>query len=144
MKNGKSPGIDGLPICFYKYQYDILEHDLLQLYNSIIFHKENLTPSLNKAIITLVLKKWQKELLKSWRPIPLLCADYKFLNNFISNRHKWPLEHAISKEQTNGIPNRFIFSNRFTIGEILSQSITKTVQPYIVSVDQYKTFDKVD
>ena len=70
MKNGKSRGTDGLPICFYKYQYDILEHDLLQLYSSIIFHKENLTPSLNKAIISLVLKKWQKRTSKKLETDP--------------------------------------------------------------------------
>lgn len=37
MENGKSPGIDGLPIEFYKSQYELIKNDLLQLYSSIFF-----------------------------------------------------------------------------------------------------------
>ena len=31
MKNGKSPGIDGIPIEVYKSQYEVLKHDVLHL-----------------------------------------------------------------------------------------------------------------
>ena len=94
MENIKFPGIKGLPIEFYKSQYDILKHDLLQLYNSILFQNENLTPSMNQAIITLIPKNDQKELLKNWRPISLFCGDYKILTKIISNRLKPTLEYA--------------------------------------------------
>ena len=144
MENGKSPGIDGLPIEFYKSQCHVLKHDLLQLCNSILFQNENLTPSMNQAITALIPKSDQKELLKNWRPISVLCADYKILTKIISNRLKPTLEHTISKEQTYGIPNCSIFSDLFTIREIISRSITKKFQAYIVSVDQKKAFDKVD
>ena len=56
MENGKSPGIDGLPIEFYKSQYDVLKHDLLQLYNPFPFQNENLTPSLTQTFMTLIPK----------------------------------------------------------------------------------------
>ena len=79
MENGKCPGIDKLPTEFSKSQYDVLKHDLLQLYNSILFQNENLTLSLNQPIINLIPKNDQKKLLKNWRPISLLFADYKIL-----------------------------------------------------------------
>ena len=74
MENGKSPRIDGLLIEFYKPQYEIIKNDLLQHYNFILFRNENLTPSMNQAIITLIPKNDKKELLKNWRPIFLLCV----------------------------------------------------------------------
>ena len=74
MENGKSPRIDGLLIEFYKPQYEIIKNDLLQHYNFILFQNENLTPSMNRAIITLIPKNDKKELLKNWRPIFLLCV----------------------------------------------------------------------
>ena len=43
---------------------------------------------------------------KNWRPISLLCVDYKILTKIISNRLKTKLDNEISKEQTCGIPNR--------------------------------------
>ena len=74
MENGKSPRIDSLLIEFYKPQCEIIKNDLLQHYNFILFRNENLTPSMNQAIITLIPKNDKKELLKNWRPIFLLCV----------------------------------------------------------------------
>ena len=60
MENGKSPGIDGLPIESYKSFYELFKNDLLQLYNSILFKNDNLTLSMTKAIINLIPKNDQK------------------------------------------------------------------------------------
>ena len=115
MENGKSPGIDGLAIEFYKSLFDLIKSYLLQLYSSILFQDENLIPSMTKAIINLIPKNDKKEHLRNWRPISLLCSNYKILTKILSNRLKTTLEHTISKEQTCGIPNRPIFLNLFTI-----------------------------
>ena len=37
MENEKSPGIDGIFIEFYKTFYEIIENNLIQLYNNILF-----------------------------------------------------------------------------------------------------------
>ena len=144
MENGKSPGIDDLPIELHKSQYEIIKNDLLELYNSILFKNENLSHSMNQAIITLLPKNKEKELLKNWRPISLLCVDYKILTKIISNISKPTLDVTISKEQTCGITNQAIFSNLFTIQELIHQGNKKNVKSYIVTIDQKKAFDKED
>ena len=40
MENGKSPGIDGLPIEFYKDFFQILKDDLQNLYNNTISNQK--------------------------------------------------------------------------------------------------------
>ena len=50
----------------------------------------------------------------------------------------------MSIEQTCRITNRSIFSNLFTIGEIINHSNTKNINSFIISIDQEKEFDKVD
>ena len=99
---------------------------------------------MNQGIITLLPKNDKKENLKIWRPISLLCSDYKILSKILSNRLKPTLQHTISKEQTSGIPNRSIFSNFFTIRKIINHSNTKNVNCFIISIDQEKAFDKFD
>ena len=99
---------------------------------------------MTRAIIILLPKNNEKELLKNWRPVSLLCVDYKILTKIISNRLKTTLDQAISKEQTCGIPNCSIFSNLLTILELIYNSNTKNTQSYIVSIDQKKAFDKLD
>ena len=98
---------------------------------------------MNEAIINLLPKNDQKENLKNWRPIFLLCSDYKILTKILSNRLKPTLEHAISIEETYGIPNRSIFSNLSTIRKIINHSNTKNINFLIISIDQEKAFDKV-
>ena len=144
MENGKSPGIDDLPIELHKSQYEIIKNDLLERYNSILFKNENLSHSMNQAIITLLPKNKEKELLKNWRPISLLCVDYKILTKIISNISKPTLDVTISKEQTCGITNLAIFSNLFIIQELIHQGNKKNVKAYIVTIDQKKAFDKED
>ena len=80
---------------------------------------------MTKAVITLIPKTDEKKTFENWRPISLLCVDYKILTKIISNRLKTTLDQAISEEQTCGIPNRSIFSNLFTIRELIHHSNTK-------------------
>ena len=85
MENGKSQGIDGLAVEFYKSLFDLIKSDLLQLYNSILFQDENLIPSITKAIINLIPKNDQKERLKLETNL-LTLLDYKILTKILSNR----------------------------------------------------------
>ena len=61
MENEKCPGIDKLPIEFYKSQNEVIKNDLLQIYNSVLFLNKNLPPSMTQVIITLLPKNDKKE-----------------------------------------------------------------------------------
>ena len=90
MEDQKSPGIDGIPIEFYKEYYNLLEDDLHQLYTNILFTEKQTPVTMTQAIITLLRKnKDGLKDLKHWRPISLL--DYKILfrlQNFDKNTRK--------------------------------------------------------
>ena len=87
--------------------------------------------------------------LSNWRPISLLCVDYKILAKVLSIRLKNILPEIIEDDQTCGIINRSIFQNLLQVRDIiyncnaehLSSSQTAA---YIISVDFEKAFDKVD
>ena len=57
MENDKSPGIDSIPIEFYKTFYETLENDLIQLYNNILSTKKSITNTMQQVIIMLIPKK---------------------------------------------------------------------------------------
>ena len=73
-------------------------------------------------------KMIKKGYLRNWRPISLLCSDYKILTEILSNRLKTTLAHTIFKEQTCGIPDRSIFSNLFTIHEVITHGSKKKIK----------------
>ncbi len=85
MENGKSPGIDGLPIEFNKHFWPILGEDLLAVFNESLI-KGFLPLSCRRAVITLLPKKGDLQNIKNWRPVSLLCSEYKILSKVLATR----------------------------------------------------------
>jgi len=141
-KENKSPGIDGIPNEFYKTFTQHLTPILLETFNHILFNKQMSTTQKTGAI-TLIHKSGPKENLNNWRPVSLLCSDYKILARILASRMKPTLNKIINPNQTGGIPRRSIADNLTTIRNFIIDT-TDTEGKAIVSVDFEKAFDKVD
>ena len=144
MENGKSPGVDGIPIEFYKEFLEIIKYDLQKTFNETLFENQITPKTWNQAIITLIPKKGSTKLLKYWRPISFLCVDYKILTKILANRLKHILPEIISKEQNCSVPHRTIFNNLFLIRDIIRYTKEKNTHLYLLQIDQEKAFDKID
>ena len=73
MENGKSPGMDGIPVEFYKEFFDLLKKDLQDIFNNVLFQQKTTPTTWNQAIMSLIPKQTEKlNSLKYWRPISLL------------------------------------------------------------------------
>lgn len=140
----KSPGDDGIPIEFYKTFFEEMKTDLLELINEIFFVKKAIPISMQNAIITMIPKKGNLNLLKNWRPISLLNSDYKILEKLIANRITKTLNEFICEEQVAAIPKRNIHNNLIIIRDLIDYSELKEDSFFILSIDQQKAFDMVD
>ena len=81
MKNGKSPGNDGLTKEFYNAFFGELGSLLLKTFN-YSFVKGELSSSQKQAVITLIQKKDRDVMLiKTWRPISLVNVDMQIASN---------------------------------------------------------------
>ena len=145
MENNKSPGIDGIPAEFYKEFFPLLKKDLQEIFNKVLFTLKTTPKTWNQAIITLIPKQTQNlEELKYWRPISLLCTDYKILTKILSNRLKEILPDIISIEQNCSVPQRTIFNKLFLIRDLIKYTTEKNNNFYLLQIDQEKAFDKID
>ncbi|KAK3575498.1 hypothetical protein QTP86_028191, partial [Hemibagrus guttatus] len=87
MPGGKAPGIDGLPMDFYKFFWKELGEDLLEVLEESC--RERCLPlSSRRAVITLLPKKGDLQDIKNWRPVSLLCTDYKVMSKVLANRFR--------------------------------------------------------
>ena len=144
MENNESPGIDGIPIEFYKEFLAHIENDLLQLYQNILQNEKETAKTMKQAIITLKPKKGDLQKLRYWRPISLLCADYKILTKIVANRLQKILPQIISEEQNCSIPHRTIFNNLCLTRDAIRLAKEKNTKFYILQIDQEKAFDNID
>ena len=119
MEEKKSPGKNGIPVEFYLTFWHIIKKDFTELINYIFFEKNELPESMKTAIISMIPKKEPNDTdIAKWRPISLLCVDYKIITKALTNRILPTLDEIISIEQSAAVPNRTIYNNLFTIRDI--------------------------
>lgn len=143
-KDEKTAGYDGLPYEFYKTFWNLLSEDFFQVANYSLNEIKELTFSQRYSLLTLIYKKGEKWLLLNWRPLSLLCCDYKIITKALTKRLSKVLDTIISKTQTASVPGRTMFQNLIFIRDILYHCERKNYNAYIISIDQEKAFDKVN
>lgn len=143
MDCGKAPGIDGLPIEFYKVFWSVLGNDLLSVLNDSL--TGGLLPlSCRRAVITLLPKKGDLKEIKNYRPVSLLCSDLKLFSKALAIRLRNVVGQVIHHDQTYCVPNRSIFDNVYLIRDILDVSRLLDIDTGLISLDQEKAFDRVE
>ncbi len=143
MESGKAPGIDGIPVEFYKSLWAVLGDDVLEMLNDSL--TRGLLPmSCRRAVITLLPKKGDLGNIKNWRPVSLLCSDFKILSKALAIRLKEAIGWVIHVDQTYCVPNRSIFDNIYLIRDILDISRSLGLNVGLISLDQEKAFDRVE
>lgn len=144
MRSHKAPGPDGYPVEFFKKFSTQLAPLLLDVYNDSL-EQGVLPPTLNQALISLILKKDKDpNLCGSYRPISLLNNDVKILAKVLARRLETCLPNIISEDQTGFILGRQLSSSvRRLLNVVLSPSASPTPE-MIVSLDAERAFDRVE
>lgn len=143
-QTGRAPGPDGFPIEFYREFSPKLTPILKSVYDESLANGK-LPQTLTQATISVLLKKGKDPLqCSSYRPISLLCCDYKILTKALAQRLDPIIPTVINEDQTGFIPGRQSFFNvRRLFNVMLSQH--STVQPEaILSLDAEKAFDRIE
>ncbi len=143
MESGRAPGVDGLPVDFYKAFWLELGEDLLEVLRANLT-EGRLPLSCRRAVITLLPKKGDLTDIKNWRPVSLLCSDYKLLSKVLATRLAGVLDQVIHPDQTYCVPGRSIFDNVSLIRDIFHVSKLLNLDCGLLSLDQEKAFDRVE
>jgi exonuclease III len=144
LKNGKSPGSDGLPSEFYKFFWIDIKVYLLESLKYSLLTGE-LSIEQKRGIITLIPKKDKNRFyLKNWRPITLLNSDYKILTKALANRICSVLPNIIDEDQTGYIKGRFIGCNIRLIEDIITFTDKNNLPGILLNIDFEKAFDSIN
>lgn len=143
MECGKAPGIDGLPVAFYKSFWPEMGADLLAVLQDSLA-EGRLPLTCRRAVLTLLPKKGDLKDMASWRPVSILCVDYRLLSKVLANRLCEVLGDIIEPDQTYCVPGRLIYDNISFIRDILEIGKLLNLNFGLVSVDQTKAFDRIE
>lgn len=143
MHNCKAPGIDGLPVEFYKALWPCIGIDLLAVLRESL--EEGCLPlSCRRAVITLLPKKGNLREIGNWRPVSLLCCDMKILSKALAMRLRKVIGQVVHTDQSYCIPDRSIFDNITMVRDLMTVSGNLGVSVGLISLDQQKAFDRVE
>lgn len=142
-KNNKCPGLDGLPIEFYKSHSRFIPC-LVLLYNKI-FENESVPGKFLQGVISLLYKeKGEKNELKNWRPLTMLNADYKILAKVLTNRLKTVMKRLVSVDQSCAVQGRDIRDNIFTVFNLVNFVNENNKEGFLLSLDHKNAFDLLE
>jgi hypothetical protein len=144
IKNGKTPGLDGISTDFYKFFWIDINDILLQSIN-YAFEKGEMSTDQKLGIITLSPKKNKlRKYLKNWRPITLLTVDYKILAKALATRLKTILPEYIDESQFGYIKDRYIGENIRCLIDLNTLCEKNNIEAYAIQIDFEKAFDSVN
>ncbi len=142
--NGKSPGIDGLLVGFYKLFWNDIKQHFLNTVNTA-HEKRELSLTQRQGTLSLLPKKGKNTLqLKNWQSISLLNADYKLIAKCISRCIKSVLLDLKHSDQTGFISSRYIDENINAILNILDYTEAEDIPSILAAIDFEKAFDYLE
>ncbi len=143
MANEKSPGIDGIPKEFYEIYMDLIVPDLLEVIQEVE-QTNSLSVSQSRGVITLFYKAGGREIIANWRPITLLCVDYKIIAKVMAIRLKGVLKDIVHEDQKAFVSGRQILEGITQIRDVIEYTEMENTEAAIIFLDQQKAFDRVE
>ena len=142
MAINKSPGVDGLPVEFYIQNWEIISDDILNLYSTFL-NIGCLGTSQRKGIIILIPKSDNVLSITNFRPITLLCVDYKILSKILAERIRAVLHKVVHNKQFCGIPGRSIIQCNMELRDVIYYGNDNILNLAVLNLDWHKAFDLV-
>ena len=104
-KVNKAPGVDGIPVEFYQCFWEEIGEEMTSMLNKVL-ELRKLSKSQNTALVKLIPKVQSPRTIEDYRPISLLCADYKLLASVLCARLNKTLPLVLSPWQRGGLKGR--------------------------------------
>ncbi len=142
LKNGKVPGIDGLTKEFYSVFWEDIGPQLLELF-TFICTSGIMGGSMREGVISLLYKKGDARKISNYRPLTMLCTDYKIFSKILTNRLVTALSFIIGPDQTCAVQGRRLQWNLQMHRDVLAYSWDRNLPLIVLSLDQEKAFDRV-
>ena len=143
LKSNKCPGLDGIGIELYKK----FESEVKYILHSVLLKATEvgyLHRSARQGVISLLEKANRDQLkISSWRPLSLLCSDYKVYAKIVANRMSVVTPYLIHEDQTAFIKGRFIAQNLMELQMVIAQAKLKKLNATITAVNFEKAYDTV-
>ena len=142
-KNNKSPGLDGLPVEFYRKFWPLIR----DLYFSMIcesWDKKILPLSTRTSVLSTLFKANNRKKLVNYRPLSLTNSDYRLIALLFAKRLEKVLYKIISSDQSSYIGGRYIGTSIRNIIDLYDFCESTNTAGAFLCADFLKAFDTLE
>ncbi|GIL55468.1 hypothetical protein Vafri_11032 [Volvox africanus] len=140
---GKAPGWDGIPSDLYRKFWPAIGQTMARLFTAI-GSTGQVPHGFLEGVIKILYKKGDPKQPGNYRPITLLCSDYRLLAKVLANRLGPALGRIISPEQSAFLPKRHIGSNILFLRHLPHLLRKQNRRGILAFLDFAKAYDTVD
>lgn len=140
----KAPGLDGFHAGFYQSQWSIVGNAVANQ-AKVFFTTGKMPEKLNDALVSLIPKVDNPELVSQFRPISLCNVGYKVITKAMTNRIKYVIRGLIGPEQSSFVPGKQITDNIVVYQEFLHSLRRKKGSKglMVLKIDLEKAYDRL-
>ena len=139
MKNGKTPGPDGISVEFYKNFWHIIGDDFDMILNKFVNCSQGMEwKSFKQACITLIYKSDPTDI-RNYRPITMLNVDYNIVSKIYANRISDVLSEILEPMHS-ALKSRNVSIRLIFLRDVIDLIQTKKHDEYALSIDFYEAF----
>ena len=144
LNKDSSTGIDGLSPLFFINFWDQLKEPLFECFLESIKNKM-LPLTQRRALLSLIPKGSNLDLniLSNWRPISVLCTDYKIFSRVLATRLETVLEKLIHPNQAGYVRGRSISDHLRLVDDVINCTNHESITGILTSLDFRKAFDTI-
>ena len=144
LKNGKSPGSDGIGAEWYKGYKNEVAPILVDVFQGME-RTGKVQGRMGEGVISIIYEKKGSRLdLENYRPISLLNTDYKILTKVLANRIKRVIGNIVQTTQSYSIPGRDIAHTIATLRDVIEHMKQDGQGGMVLGIDWNKAFDRVE
>jgi hypothetical protein len=108
------------------------------------FNSQILPETMRTSIITSIFKKKSREDIRNYRPISLLCLDYKIIAKALAERMKSVISSVVHKDQTGFLKNRYIGENITLFLDTQEYLSKSSKRGYAFLADWENAYNRID
>ncbi|KAJ3584710.1 hypothetical protein NHX12_015205 [Muraenolepis orangiensis] len=142
MQGWRAPGIDGLSVEFYRAYWDVLSHDLLDVFNESGFWLY--ASVLQESGDHTATKKRKPAGHQELAPCVSAVCGLQTSVQGLATRLGRAVEQVIHRDQTYCVPGRSMVDNVHLIRDVLEVSSSLDINTGLISLDQEKAFNRVE
>ena len=141
--DNKCPGLDGLPVAFYKKNLSKIKHVMTEVFNNI-YETGNSPESWLTALIKLIPKKEGKISFNKLRPLKMIVNDCKLYCDVIMLRVGELLQFLINDFQSGGVKGRSANASIMLVHLLFHYCAVRKESGFVFSIDNKNAFDRVN